>query len=173
MKEEIWKDIEGYEGKYQVSSLGNVRSLNYKHTGKEKLLKPGNDKDGYLTVCLYKIGKMKLCKVHRLVAKAFIPNPDNLPCINHKDECKTNNMWLNLEWCSHKYNVHYSHNWEKSKEVTRKPVLQFTKDGVFVKEYESTREAERKTGIRQTHISRCCLCRKGFKSAGNYIWKFK
>ena len=108
MKErEIWRDVVGFEGLYKVSNLGNVKSLNYNRTGKEKLMKPQTDGHGYLQVMLYKDGKYKIKKIHRLVAEAFIPNPDNLPCVNHKDENKTNNKEFNLEFCTYEYNNNY------------------------------------------------------------------
>ena len=172
METEVWKPIEGYEN-YEVSSLGRVRSLCNDKTRKEKVLRQHNNGHGYLIVNLCKNGKMKSYKVHRLVAQTFLPNPENLPIINHKNEIKTDNSVENLEFCTHKYNIHYSKNWEKSSEVTRKPVIQFTKDGQFVAEYESAKEAERKTGIHQGNISSCCLGRKHHKSAGNYKWKYK
>ena len=103
---EIWKDIEGYENLYQVSNLGRVKSLNYNHTGKEKIMKAKKDK-GYLRVQLYKDGKPKFYSVHRLVATSFLPNPNNLSQVNHIDEDKSNNIVDNLEWCSAKYNSNY------------------------------------------------------------------
>lgn len=103
---EIWKDIQGYDGLYQVSNIGRVKSLNYSRTGKEKILKPCKA-NGYLQVYLYKEGKSKMYKIHRLVAMAFIPNPDNLPCVNHIDEDKSNNCEDNLEWCTVAYNNTY------------------------------------------------------------------
>ena len=105
--DEVWKDIEGYEGLYQVSNLGNVRSLKYAGGNKVKLLKQYTDKKGYKRIGLYKNGKYKLYMVHRLVTIAFIPNPNNLPIINHKDEDKTNNNVNNLEWCTYEYNNTY------------------------------------------------------------------
>ena len=104
---EIWKDIEGYEGLYQVSNKGRIKSLNYRRTGKEGMLKGKPDKDGYLRVSLYKNRKQKPFYIHRLVAKAFIPNSDDLPEVNHKDENKENNTVDNLEWCDRKYNNNY------------------------------------------------------------------
>lgn len=103
----IWKDIQGYEGLYQVSNLGEVRSLNYKKTGNIQNLKQTSNKDGYLKVMLHKNGKIKTYQVHRLVTLAFIENPNKYPCINHKDEDKTNNCVWNLEWCNYKYNNCY------------------------------------------------------------------
>ena len=115
MNEEIWKPIEGYEGLYEVSNTGRVRSFDryvkYSngqiHLHKGKVLSPIKDTDGYLQVVLHCNGKCKTIKVHRLVAQAFIPNPDNLPQINHKDEDKLNNCVENLEWCTAKYNINY------------------------------------------------------------------
>lgn len=162
--EEIWCPIKGYEGIYEVSDKGRVRSLKY---GKERILKQRRDKDGYIQVDLYKNCDQKTCKVHRLVAQAFIPNPDNLPQVNHKDENKTNNSVQNLEWCDCKYNINYgTHNQRISK-----PVLQFTKDGEFVKEWKSATDVKRNLGFAQQYISSCCTGKH--KSAYNYIWKFK
>lgn len=111
---EEWKDIEGYEGVYQVSNFGNVRSCDrvIKHSPKDYFQKGGKlksalSKNGYPMVVLVVHNKRKTINVHRLVAQAFIPNPDNLPQVNHKDEDKTNNNVANLEWCTHKYNVNY------------------------------------------------------------------
>lgn len=103
---EEWKDIEGYEGKYQVSNKGRVKALNFKRTSKEKIIKEANNK-GYKAVKLWKFGKRKSYLVHRLVALSFIPNPKKLPQINHKDEDKLNNNADNLEWCTQFYNNIY------------------------------------------------------------------
>ena len=96
----VWKDIPGYEGKYQVSNDGKVRSLNYKRTGKTKILKQNTNKDGYKTLLLCKNGKVKAYYIHRLVAIVFIPNPHNLPSVNHLNEVKTDNRVENVEWCT-------------------------------------------------------------------------
>ena len=105
---EIWKDIKGYEGLYQISNKGRVKSLNYRRTGKEKILISSDDGKGYLCVKLCKNNKIKNHKIHRLVAQAFLPNPDNLPEVNHQDTNTSNNCVENLEWCTHAYNMHYS-----------------------------------------------------------------
>lgn len=108
MMSESWKAIKGFEGKYEVSDSGKVRTLNYRGEGITKELKVGvNSITGYVRVALIKDDKTIQKLVHRLVAEAFIPNKDNLPCINHKDECKTNNHVYNLEWCTYKYNANY------------------------------------------------------------------
>lgn len=185
---EEWKDIEGYEGLYQVSNLGRVKSLAryVKHYKggllllRERILTTIAVRD-YLNVNLYKEGKIKMFKVHRLVAQAFIENPDNLPQVNHKNECKWDNAVWNLEWCTSDYNLKYGTRLEKAikksaktqqlTHPTRKSVLQYTKDNQFVTEYMSMKEAERQTGINYSSISKCCLG-KGL-TAGGYIWKFK
>lgn len=105
--DEVWKDIEGYEGLYQVSNTGEVKSLNYQGSGEIKLLKQYTDKRGYKRIELSKNGKGKTYLVHRLVALVFIPNPDDSPMVNHKDENPSNNNVNNLEWCTHEYNMNY------------------------------------------------------------------
>ena len=103
----VWKDIPGFEGKYQVSNTGQVRTLNYKRTGQTKILKQGIGTHGYKIINLYKNHSSKTYTVHRLVAQAFIPNPNNYPVVNHKDENKHNNAVWNLEWASYSYNINY------------------------------------------------------------------
>lgn len=107
MDREEWKDIKGYEGIYQISNMGRVKSLSNGKYKKEKIRKYRKDKDGYLQLNLHKNNVMTTFKVHRLVAEAFIPNPHNLPQVNHKDEDKTNNRVDNLEWCTVEYNNNY------------------------------------------------------------------
>lgn len=154
---EIWKEILGYERTYEVSNFGRVRNI---RTG--KILKPTNDKDGYLQLVLSKNGTRKTVKVHRLVAYAFLPNPQNLPQINHKDEDKTNNKVDNLEWCDSKYNNNYS---------LAKPILQYDKTGNFIREWPGVRKAEEETAIYNSNISRCCSGK--LKTAGGFVWRFK
>ena len=103
MEKEIWKDVKNYEGLYEVSNLGRVKSLNYNRTRKEKILKSGYV-CGYCKVVLWKYGKKKMYTVHRLVAEHFIPNPDNKPCIDHIDGNRSNNRVENLRWCTYKEN---------------------------------------------------------------------
>lgn len=156
---EIFKDIEGYEGLYQISNYGNVKSLNFNRTGKEKILKPTKNSDGYLQICLHKQG-IKKHYIHRLVAQAFIENPNNLPQVNHKDEDKTNNYIENLEWCERKYNINYGTRTDKcSKQVL------CVETGVV---YPSTIEVERQLGFNNANIGKCCNGR--YKQAYGYTW---
>ena len=172
-EDEIWCPIKGYENLYEVSDQGRVKSLKF---GKERILKPGSDKDGYLIVGLCKNGEKKNLLVHRLVAKTFIPNPDNLPEVNHKDEDKTNNKVSNLEFCDSKYNNNYgTRNKRISEKMTNgklsKPVLQYTKSGEFVREWKSMNDVQRNLNYNKGNISSCCTGR--YKSAYNFIWKYK
>ena len=117
---EEWKDVVGYEGKYQVTATGRIRTLNFKGTGIAQELFPIKNKWGYLTIQLYKDGRYHHYGIHRLVAMAFIPNPYNLPQVNHKDEDKTNNNVDNLEWCTAKYNSNYGTKNQRVNETKRK-----------------------------------------------------
>ena len=154
--QEIWKDVANYEGLYQVSNLGRVKSIGYK---KELILKHFNT-GGYKRVTLIKNKIRKHHLIHRLVAETFIPNLNNLPQINHKDENKKNNCVNNLEWCSNSYNIQYS---------KAKSVLQFDLENNLIKEYSSITEARKET--KQTHIGDCCSGKR--KTNGGYIWKYK
>lgn len=181
--EEVWKDVVGYEGLYQVSNKGNVKSLNWKNTGKQQnlFLKPHNK--GYLQVELAKDGKKKCFVVHRLVATAFIPNPLGLPQVNHKDENKRNNFAENLEWCNASYNVNYSlelHRDQSGKGVpTRKrantkranqPINQFSQDGSLVKTWSDSRTIYLETGMSDWSITQCC--RGNRHTAYGYTWQY-
>ena len=156
---ETWKAIAGYEGLYEVSDLGRVKSL--KH-GKVRILNPRKDTSGYLQVGIRKYCQRKFLLVHRLVADAFIPNPNNLETVNHKDEVKTNNVASNLEWMSRGDNKRYSAN--KSVQMFDKSTLE------LLATFPSITEAERVTGITCQSISKCCLGK--YKSAGGYKWRY-
>lgn len=166
---EEWKDIDGYEGLYQISNLGRVKSLKF---GKEKILKPRKNKTGYLYIGLHKEGKFKLFLIHRLVAQVFIKNLDNLPQVNHKDEDKLNNISTNLEWCNREYNCNFgSRNKRSALKRINHPTMSkkvlCVETGVV---YPSTRDAERETGIHNGNISYCCNGHR--KTAGKFHWQF-
>lgn len=162
---EIWNDILGYEGLYEVSNWGRIRRNG-------KILRPRKSGYyGYLSVALSKNGNERQVLIHRLVASAFLPNPQNFPCINHKDEDKTNNAVDNLEWCDHQYNCNYGTRNERVAEKKSKPVIQYDLLGNFIEEYKSTHEAERKTRIDNNCISRCCNGK--YKTAGGFVWRYK
>lgn len=165
--EEIWKDIKDFEGHYQVSNLGRIKSIKF---GKEIILKQHNNKGGYYYVCLLKNGKHKNYYVHRLVAQAFLPNPYKLPQVNHKDENKTNNNVDNLEWCTNEYNHNYGTINERISQSQSKPVLQYDLNGNLIKEWKSINECGR-NGFNQGDICKCCNGKR--KTAKGFIWKYK
>lgn len=176
---EIWRDIPNYEDLYQVSTLGNVKSLNYNRSGKERLLKPRKTKNGYLIVSLFKDKKAKIFLVHRIVCLAFLKNDNNLPCVNHKDENKQNNRVDNLEFCSVLYNNTYNNAHIKRGEKRkgkplyhkRVPIIQCTLDGVFIRDWDSATTASKELNISQGHITHCC---KGVRNqCGGYKWVYK
>lgn len=181
--EELWKYITGYEGLYQVSNMGRVRSFdrwvigksNSKRLIKGKILKPIKGSKGYLHVQLCKKGKINCYLVHRLVAQAFIDNSDNLPQVNHRDECKTNNVVENLEWCTASYNMNYNDG-QKRRGVKKingkrsKTVYQYSLNGEFVKEWKSAHEVQRQLGYSRGSISTCCLGKR--KTSYGYIWRY-
>ena len=197
---EIWKDIKGYEG-YQVSNLGRVRSLDRidsnNHPLKGAILKPYISNSGYLLVGLYKQQKRDRKLLHRLVAEAFIPNPDNKPEIDHINTDKIDNtVWLNedgsidyektnLRWTTRKENINNPLTKTKMRINARKPskgkygkkhhrskpIIQYDKEGNFIKEWECANDVERVLGISNKHIGSVCLGKR--KSCGGYIWKYK
>lgn len=150
---EIWKDIEGYIGLYQISNLGRVKSLGRRGKGcslEDRILKPMINKDGYHLVNLKDVNHVaKWFTIHRLVALHFIPNPNDYKEINHKDEAKGNNSVTNLEWCTREYNVSYGTVIERqsnnkkgqSNEWLNKPILQYSIEGEFIAEFDSTTQA--------------------------------
>lgn len=175
MKGEIWKDIEGYEGLYQVSNMGRVRSLKrtvrnarglYKKP--ERIMKPYDNGTGYLQIQLSKEGKSKNIYLHRLVAIAFCENLEGYKEINHIDENKLNNRADNLEWCSRSYNCTYNGLAKRTPKKHRKPVFSVNKESGLIMYWESISEAERCTGINNSCITSCCQGKQ--KSAGGHIW---
>lgn len=182
MQDEIWKDIPGYEGLYQVSNLGRVRSLDKivyctnqygtkaTRLRKSKIFSLAKQNNGYLIATINR----KTKKVHRLVAMTFIPNPDNLPQVNHKDGNKENNNVDNLEWCDQIYNMKHAvknnlfHKYF-GKDNWQSIAVECYKEN-YSKIYYSIREAERETKIKHQSIIRCC---KGKQlTAGGYQWRY-
>lgn len=189
--EEVWKDIKGYEGIYQVSNLGRIKSFKRKSINEGLILKPHEIRLGYLQVTLYDKNKRKIFLVHRLVAMTFIPNPQNKPEINHKDGNSSNNKVSNLEWCTHQENI--QHAWdnglqvvtEKQKECGRKyakinfelstkkiqkKVRQYDLNNNFIKEWDCMNEAERQLKICNGKISACCKGKRN--KAGGFKWRY-
>lgn len=188
--EEVWKDIPGYEGKYQISSWGRVKSLNYHYTGKEGFLTPrliGSKNKQYYAVHFTNNGRCYDYKIHQLVAEAFIPNPDNLPEIDHIDGNSLNNISTNLQWCTHKENMNNlitksrlveankgkcigRHMSDESKKKLsesrkgiilksmRKPVL-CLKDNQIIKRYDALNDVK-KDGFTASAVSLCCRGKK-------------
>ena len=144
---EEWKIIKEFP-KYEVSNLGRVRKIK-----SSKVIFQKNHPAGYKQVTLYKNGKANYRYVHRLVAEAYLDNPNELPFINHKDECKFNNNVNNLEWCTPRYNANYGTCKERMGLAHRKKVKQYTKDGTFIREWNSYQEAEQQLGLRAGSIS--------------------
>ena len=182
---EEWRSVNNYDGLYLVSNMGRIKTIghyvlrNNNKTPilvKERILKPMVMNNGYCCVKLTKNKQAKTYLVHRLVAEAFIPNPNNYPCVNHKSEVKTENFVDNLEWCSVNYNNNYgTHNTKVSVSQTNrndvsKPVSQFTLEGLFIKTFPSMREANRQLNIPTPNISRCC--KNVTKTAGGYKWSY-
>ena len=173
---EIWKDIKDYPN-YMVSNLGRVKNLNYNKTGREQLMTPQESAFGYMRIKLCKNGKIKTIGIHRLVSEAFIPNPNNYPQVNHKNEDKTNNCVWNLEWCDANYNDNYGTRNKRSAEARTngkcsKPVLQIDKDTLeVIKEWPSAHEVERQLGYSNASISQCCNGKRN--TASGYKWKYK
>ena len=166
MIKEYWKDKKDYEGQYQLSNLGRVKSIKF---GKEIILKQ-NIRRGYYYVVLSKNGIVKNYFVHRLVAEAFLDNPDNLPCVNHKDENKLNNNVDNLEWCDRLYNVRYGTGIERRSKKRSKPVLQYDLEGNFIKEWVSINECVR-NGYNQGNVAACCRGERKYHK--DCIWRYK
>ena len=166
---ENWRDIPGYVGIYEVSDNGNVRRKE-KYKAVPGVLRPLKTPNGYLSVDLSYKCKKKRFGIHRLVAMAFIPNPNGLPQINHKNEIKTDNRVENLEWCTQGYNNNYGTARFRSSVKLSTPIIQLTKDGKKIREFYGMHEAARKTGICVQNIHKCCV--GTYKTAGGYKWKY-
>lgn len=189
---EEWRDVANYQGLYKVSSVGRVKSLERivirsdgkQQTVSERILKAETTKKGYLQVALCKNGKMKAMKVHRLVATAFIPNPNGYKEVNHKDEDKTNNRVENLEWVTASYNINYGTRnerfakankenglYERQAKAFSKAVQQIDKEsGEVIAEFPSVNEVQRQLGFDKGYISACCLGKH--KLAYDYLWRY-
>lgn len=180
--QEIWKDIPNYDGLYQVSNLGNVRSMDRKvhrndkysgclHTVNGKILKPMEGGHGYLYVNLYKNGKRKLTPIHRIVSIVFIKNEHGYKQVNHIDENKRNNCVCNLEWCDCKYNNNYGTHKEKASNTRSVAVYQYTLSGEFVSKYKNAKEAARSNNIHFSGIY--CCCERKIKFSHGFIWRYE
>lgn len=179
---EVWKDIDGFEGRYQVSSFGNVKSLNYRSTGKPKNLTPKLNCKGYYWVALAFEGKQKCVLIHRLVADAFIHKPDDAECVNHKDENPKNNRVENLEWCTQSYNVQYSLNKHPGRNSFRRnrksgipykyrnPIIQLSLDDTEVKMWDNIAQACAAGKWRTTSVRECCDGKR--KTAYGFKWRY-
>ena len=177
-----WRDVLGYIGYYQVNDYGGVKSLNRIVIGidnkpysvQESILTPSKDKDGYSVVTFRKDNIRKIKRVHRLVAEAFIKNPDNLPEVNHKDENKSNNCVDNLEWCTHTYNNQYGTKNKRRLENTdfsklNRKIVQKTIEGNFVKYFDKIIDV-RLFGFDSSAVSKCC--KQKYKHHKGFIWEY-
>ena len=190
---ELWKDVTGYEGLYQVSNLGRVRSLDHESKTvrngitfiipkKGKVLSPLTRQHGYLAVMLYGRGGhkrgFKTASIHRLVAEAFIENPNGYDEVNHLDECKTNNCVDNLEWCDRKYNTNYGTAQQRRTERAinnpqrSKRVAQMDMQGNVLREFPSLSEVRRQLGYSPANISNCCNHHPNYSHAYGYKWEY-
>ena len=180
---EIWKPIKNWEDLYEVSNFGRVRSkdrvvnrivkgkiIPTKYTGK---ILSSHLNRGYEYTTLTNYPTKKPVKVHRLVAEAFIPNPDNLPQVNHKDENKENNCVDNLEWCTCEYNVNYGTAKERADKNRKIKISQYDLNNNWIKDWDSAVDAALALGINRARINGCVLGLKEHKTAGGYIWKAK
>ena len=170
-EQEIWKPVKDFEGLYEVSNQGRVRSLNYRNQNCVKVMSPNLAKNGYLVARLMKDGRKYHLLLHRLVAQSFIEKAEGLYVVNHKDENKTNNHVSNLEWCTQKYNMNYGSARVKiSKSMSKRPVAQYDKEGRLIAVWKGVRDAGVNTGIDRKTISLCCIGK--YKQAGGYVWQY-
>lgn len=171
--QEIWKDINGFEGLYQISNLGRIKALSKKSgflVRKEHILNPTIKENGYEQIDLQKNNEKTKKYIHRLVAEAFIPNLNNYPCINHIDYNKRNNNVSNLGWCTYSQNNSYSRCQIIGGLARRIPVVQYDKQGNVIKIWDCATTASKELNILNTNITACCKGR--CKSAYGYIWKY-
>lgn len=201
MEKELWKPIPGFEECYEISNFGNIRSKDrwvlYRNGGKRfipgKHLRISTTRRKYKTVCLYKERFTERWSIHRLVAILFVPNPNNLPCVDHIDADPSNNHFSNLRWVTHKENMNnpitkirtrervyteernakiLSSRKKNNTNNQEKEVHQFTLAGEYIASYKSLKEAERVTGIYFSSIGHVCRRGRGGKSAGGYMWSY-
>lgn len=168
--------IAGFENLYSVNTSGQVFSLNFNHTGNKVELQGEITKFGYKRVTLYRNGTRRKIHVHRLVAEAFIPNPDNLPQINHIDENKLNNREENLEWCTFEYNYNFGTRIDRVSKANQKAVIQLSLTGEYITEFDSIKEATNSLNNPKAHqcnISQCCKGNTNYKYAYGFKWKYK
>lgn len=170
MQEEIWKDIEGYEGLYKISNYGRVKSFYGKRGKSVRILKPSSAGSGYSQVHLWKDGEMSRVYIHRLVANSFIPNPENKPEVNHRDEDKRNNYFENLEWSTREENVNWGTAIERGISTQGNSVEQYSLEGKLINTFLSVRKADKETGINQSSIVKVCLGKQA--TAGGYKWRY-
>ena len=172
---EEWRDVVGYEGLYQVSDQGRVKSLERKdslgRTIKERILKPCDNGRGYLYISLSGgTVEHKRHYIHRLVGEAFVPNPLEVEDVNHKDENPSNNHASNLEWVTHKENCNFGTRNERIAKTNSKPVAQYTKDGAFIKAWASAAEVKRQFGFNHSNIIQ--VAKGNRKTACGFIWRY-
>ena len=172
-QKEEWKQIDGFDGRYEISSLGRVKSFAGYGKVSERILKQSVDKStGYAYVTLYSTNcPKKKYSIHRLVSEAFIPNPCFLPCVNHKDENKLNNHVDNLEWITYRENLNYGTHNARCARTKMKPILQLSPDGALIREWSSTDAVEKELGFTQPNINKCLHYKRNF--AHGYRWERK
>ena len=176
---EVWRPVKGFEGRYEVSDQGRVRSVSRwvktafsDRWSEGRVLKQQTLPNGYKSIQLLKDKKYHLTMVHRIVAEAFVPNPYNLPCVNHKDECKTNNSAINLEWCDKKYNTNYGTGKYRKTEGYRRPIEQLTLEGSHVAFYTSVYDAERKSSGKFSNANLARAAKTETRTAYGYRWRY-
>lgn len=171
MEEEIWKDVVNFEGLYKVNQWGDIWS-EYTH----KKIKYSISNYGYKQYNLHKDKKAFIVTAHKAVAQAFVPNPLNLPIINHKDENKLNCYYENLEWCTYSYNNSYNNKAKKAMQAHAKTVYQYDKNGELINIFNSVKEAARKTQFSNSQITACCqeykLNKKNIKTVKGFVFSF-